>query len=1070
MKLRLRPLPLFGVGLLFLLVVLVLPEDLVAKGTLGSGTVSRLTTRVVLNDRILGKLLGTCRAAPTAEDCRSPEYARTPCGKEIAVHARQGSSECSAHCGTPSPADCSSETFWESICGEHETVRRLQPGAPECYDFNPDGTPNEDTVCPPHPSSTCADAIRRDLSAIMQDGTSPVPGAEERDVIYPSNVDQNTGDQVADQLALQSNGYGDPTVKTPAKVLPTNFSSWSTTGNGGSFLSRSLSEVMAHLDESNANTTALRTRYVADRAGWGQNGNRVRSCEEYVYEKYWDYSRFEDAAKRAGVDYRDIWAIAFANGRPPNPTPETAIGTRAIGGQPLRQKDGTPFVTAIQFPAEMRPKNEFFETPIPTAAVRAAEIQRFTELQGEYTIQVVGPKERITLPRPVTLEGVVLQDDDLAARMAARPLVQEGWAYHRERGQEYGPELDEEMYIYDRLRTEYIALLVRRHEIVSEVQQILKDWLDVRDSIPVLVNDQPLLPGVIQQSLENSPVSTVQVLNRQKSLLVGFGDLANAPLVNASIFQAGFNYQLNAVTFGQTFQTYSGESPVSFGTSNQSFTNTTNFLSQLQLGRESSFVGDLRPLIDLLAASFMGRLNQLYFMLAQVDERIEASLLYARDQACLETGGFTTCDWSPQRFAQRVLDQYMGEREFDYRQCHKSTGGDFTGRRIAENVAKRFDVDLWPSAQASRRTTRTKDGAACEPGTYDDTPTKLERYFLCWEAFKQNFVAAFEETLKGAENIVDPETGALVPRETASDADNSGDKRFRLSYSHSVSWELGGLAKPEVQNKTNASRWCALEPSFSGAFDTSGRFLGADFDLVEGRASMSARPNAVNRAYLKVVGITLLSGEGASGGFNPQIYNVIIKEGVTERETIFRAGATVMVGPVPVTIRGGVAGFYGADLIVGGGRLPESQGCGKGDLGLEGKFSPFFGIDGFASASVDALVVEVGVKISLVILKVLFPFQVRLIFEGEPIPNSNLVDTRLRIDTTLDAILSFLSGRVSAFIEICFIFCETIDITLFRWPAITLKENLLKSSFTLPVGTLAEFSNSFQTAIQAEQQ
>jgi len=76
---------------------------------------------------------------------------------------------------------------------------------------------------------------------------------------------------------------------------------------------------------------------LALRAAWDANGNRVESCAEYVYEKYYDYSRFQDAIVGRHTDAAYIVEQVFG------PADEVAgIGSRVMDGEYLKMKDGSP--------------------------------------------------------------------------------------------------------------------------------------------------------------------------------------------------------------------------------------------------------------------------------------------------------------------------------------------------------------------------------------------------------------------------------------------------------------------------------------------------------------------------------------------------------------------------------------------------------------------------------------------------------------------------------------------------------------------------------------------------------
>lgn len=85
-----------------------------------------------------------------------------------------------------------------------------------------------------------------------------------------------------------------------------------------------------------ATPSGLSTTEQALRAQWAANGSRVASCREYVYEKYLDDTRFEDAVAGRHDDFPYVYDVAFG---PAAAT--TSIGSRVIAGQPLKMRDGS---------------------------------------------------------------------------------------------------------------------------------------------------------------------------------------------------------------------------------------------------------------------------------------------------------------------------------------------------------------------------------------------------------------------------------------------------------------------------------------------------------------------------------------------------------------------------------------------------------------------------------------------------------------------------------------------------------------------------------------------------------
>ncbi|RKH48384.1 hypothetical protein D7X12_00140 [Corallococcus sicarius] len=74
------------------------------------------------------------------------------------------------------------------------------------------------------------------------------------------------------------------------------------------------------------NLTEVEKAYAEQRKGWDDNETLARSCQEYVHEKHYDYSRFEQEAGQFGDDYRALFTAAY--------------GSEGIAERTLFSKDG----------------------------------------------------------------------------------------------------------------------------------------------------------------------------------------------------------------------------------------------------------------------------------------------------------------------------------------------------------------------------------------------------------------------------------------------------------------------------------------------------------------------------------------------------------------------------------------------------------------------------------------------------------------------------------------------------------------------------------------------------------
>jgi hypothetical protein len=88
-------------------------------------------------------------------------------------------------------------------------------------------------------------------------------------------------------------------------------------------------------------------------ATWESDGTRVNSCSEYVYKKYYDYGRFEEAAASCGSDFICIYNVA------------AFVGAPGIAAPYLHGRDTTNGIMPVQVrvygtATTTQPKNLFY--------------------------------------------------------------------------------------------------------------------------------------------------------------------------------------------------------------------------------------------------------------------------------------------------------------------------------------------------------------------------------------------------------------------------------------------------------------------------------------------------------------------------------------------------------------------------------------------------------------------------------------------------------------------------------------------------------------------------------------
>jgi hypothetical protein len=96
---------------------------------------------------------------------------------------------------------------------------------------------------------------------------------------------------------------------------------------------------------------------VSVKTNWGTDGARVKSCDEYVYEGWYDYELFENQAALLGTDYRAIFNLAY--GPAPSGIASRILRDRASEAIPNQMTWPAATYPELQ-PPNLLPKNAFF--------------------------------------------------------------------------------------------------------------------------------------------------------------------------------------------------------------------------------------------------------------------------------------------------------------------------------------------------------------------------------------------------------------------------------------------------------------------------------------------------------------------------------------------------------------------------------------------------------------------------------------------------------------------------------------------------------------------------------------
>ncbi|MCB9539438.1 MAG: hypothetical protein H6704_24760 [Myxococcales bacterium] len=1007
-------------------------------------------------------LAGPAHAQSDADRCDSMAHARTPIGARDLLFARQGQGLCAEAC-TPEAVtadDCADTAWLQSVCGRLELDRVDRFAA--CL---ADGGDLSEGSCGGL-YSTCTTAID-DLPYVE----THQPGA----LLTPGDADEVAG---VDRLGP---------LRHEVRAVPFSRADLSYEGGDATWLrqqQRTWTRASARFDGAYDRfadpTLALHVLDRIDRTRWRLNGESVAECREYVYEKFYDLSRFEDAIAPLGDDYRAIWNVAFAYGAPQTPPPlplfwpppDWAAGWWALHGDAQQALDGSDLAPQFDPGAEAKPRNAWLGTPVLTLEKRGV---------------ILGGPPSDTGRCGLSLVGLVICDDGLAEDFdsASDKAIHTTWAWHQAQGTELAEAgFSDELLEHNQVLGErYQMLLYERQQLADAIAQ------RVRDELPEELPVEPL-PGYEEWTWLVDPPPDVwsrslfdqRVVNLQHADLPRLGAPANGlrqALRGAGALAADRSVRVLArdavlseigVVAGDALQ------PVALilGPDGQPLGDVIDGADEValisptrQLRRSDRRLENLRITnrrFDRLTAGLRTQFGQL----AALDDALEAELLKARAMGCFRDAGLSPCDWSPRRFAQQASDMLVVQREEALQNCAAKTASagfqQMEGRALVFSADGVQQVPTLPDGRSCWLNSRGRlrppsrlpvPGLPVEQWPIADCPscnqwqqstTTVDQYFQCVDAFQHAVLDALRDTVG---DLLD-ENGRPRLGDSAADTQRIGNDLMNITLAHGAGWTLGGFA----QFLDGSRGTCEVVPEAYGYADLDVTVLGRTADVLRATAHVAADgggvappdvPANTGTVDIEILDVQLTRALADAGGVN------VVSDDFRREQKLFEQRADFPVGPVVLTVKGGATGVVGASVSARGSRGEADDDLCVTPPGLTVGFTPHAALDAFASVGIGAgPILSVGVKATLRLIGFDLPFTTSVQVATDPYDPSDL---RLAIDTRLDAVLSTLHGRLALYVEAAF---QEWTRTIFRWNGLTETVNLFGNRVEVPLGVLRD--------------
>jgi hypothetical protein len=793
------------------------------------------------------------------------------------------------------------------------------------------------------------------------------------------------------------------------------------------------------------------TGAIADREAWSANGNAVATCEEYVYERYYDYSYYGDLATSHGADFRASFVDGMAL---------LADGVQSRSG-------GT--TTPVPVPDDLQPKNVFFtyrqEYPEQGITADAYQIVPHQFADPDLVARLDRGKQVYlhTLDWHAEMDAVTAQwGDDLLYALAQKQrdfmklLAQRAAVYKRWRDYHSAQETAglECLLHFPPPEIPSDFKRPRPWEIIWNPPDPYETWNpddgfheDRFDRIPgwdlLGTYDNRAFDGIVvtlpEQLLGIAPVRNVgvytsaaldygvSVIDAQATLAARPDDLLATLTMN----------QLSAATP----EDLAGVEPTTTVNNPEGCPGYTAEDGLPDAGPWKLSCASLAP----LEACAEGAKRQVTERLQQIDAEIEQALTDIAPYGCTAfpdtTEGWggvgvaslapwaiaSPCDWNPELFVREMANHFETERERDFRACAEGTGSSFTAPNhpIHHAMEGGSDAIATPARAAAHGVPLVNDYTGS---------TELVDAFL----------AMTKEWATAVDFQRDPVTGRPRAGHSASDSDLLGGGMFGVDYGYDAEWKLDGL--PDDVWADAAACGVGLH-AHAGAY-ANGVVFGMEVALFDAFASVSSTPEGtLDRRgelslRLEVLGVDIL----AAAGIDPEQSEVtdvspepiefhVSKEKEKSQEV---AAMTMVVAGVPVTVRAGVAGRIGFQL---GAQVALTGTCPNLQTTATGKFKPYASLDAYVSGGANVAIAEVGLQIDLTLVKVELPFELNLAlspFNPSADPGAGYAPgiPMIHASPKLSLALSTLAGRFRAYVR--FPILKPLYLTLFAWDGVDL--------------------------------
>ena len=663
-----------------------------------------------------------------------------------------------------------------------------------------------------------------------------------------------------------------------------------------------------------AEAAAISTMHPA----WEADGQRVSSCGEYVFQKLYDYTRFNETAKALGDDAWAIIDVAYMAGTP-------GISDRTL----YEFQTGKPIVGAPAVLPPGRPrKNQFFQN----------DAHVFDDV--------------------ATYRSGLLSADlatflaSAAFKTGQAPVF--GWARNAQQAAAHRPNGVPLFSLAD-----YAALALRRRHYGSLVYAV---WQGARAMADALIAYELAANGPTKYCTKpmNGQKSACAIVKPDGTLNGILDPILALKAPYASTADADDSWVAGFATSYPDADTVRDE---------------VLALEAIEPLDSNCVDGDANACVRdaSYASGHAARIRAEYLLAEYLN--VEWSL---PNHGCFDTTS-SYCDWSPKDFVATIVDRMSWMSGQLYHQCIANTGDDFValanqdpadpnGRRKQDHWFPPFSIAKNQLVHYQRDYTPTTDLVDLFVARFKDRDA-------LWKAY-----AADEAALVAQVADLPFNAGGTALSDASSDSNSLGDtSTFGASYGYSLGWNV--WQTQAATNTAGESVICRLAGNANASLYASVSAFGTTVSLADAALeSLESDGDSHVNAHFTVLGTQVFTPQAIAPNDPLATFNAIVPVAshplgppVPIADQWF-----VLLGVVPVHLQAQIALSAGATLTASG---SNPAGCDIANVPftMQTGFTPFVRADLVASAAFDVLLADAGVRVTLNLLTVSVPLDFRFV-------------------------------------------------------------------------------------------